>query len=145
MWPPVSSDNISIKCSSWYGFIVTAIWHQSLLRWDRSVSLTGMREHPSLCNYCIFFSYRSVVCRSCLWIMRSSTSAEETGWLWAPRSGSAYPTAHGRTWRSTADAVSGFWSNSYPLSSSLSFILVQILIRCFSRSCVYSSVASASN
>lgn len=58
-----------------------------------------------LCSI-VSFSHRSAVCRSCQWITRSSTSAEATGWSWGPRSGSACPMARGRTWHSTADAVS---------------------------------------
>lgn len=77
----------------------------------------GRRGHQSHFNdsSSILFSRRSAACRFCLWIMRSSTSAEETGWSWDPRSGSAYPTAHGRIWRSTADVVSPVWSEARPL------------------------------
>lgn len=119
---------VKIYCHSHMALEPAALRQNKVCPW-----LAWESIHHSLITVCLF-SCRSVVCRSCLWIMRSSTSAEETGWLWAPRSGSAYPMARGRTWRSTADAVSSFWFNSYLLLLVLlsSSILSQIS---FSRLC----------
>lgn len=80
----------------------------------------NLHERPSITLsfpwfLCPSSRHRSAVCRSCLWIMRSSTSAEATEWSWDRRSGSAYPTARGQTWCRPADVVSPLWSHSHSL------------------------------
>lgn len=88
-----------------------SILHPSIIEEDvfpisRPRPGTASFSHALDVSVCPCLSPRSAASRFCLWIMKSSTSAEETVWSWDPRSGSACPTAPGRTCRCTADAVS---------------------------------------